>query len=137
MLLHVLQEVRAKAADGLLGELVASQQAFEAESEAETEAEGEEDAAGGKAAKGRAVARALRRCSPLMVSLLLRGGLAARLRCARLVQRATQCVLEHSPLEQSPRPAAFRQPAAAGPVAPPPQQQDNMLPTRAARRPMA
>ncbi len=46
-------------------EVLASQRQFEQESELESE---EEAAADGKAGKGRAVAQALRRCSPLMVS---------------------------------------------------------------------
>ncbi|GAB4814705.1 hypothetical protein N2152v2_001751 [Parachlorella kessleri] len=58
-------DVREKAASGLVEELVASQQQFEQESELESDEE-PAGTANGKGGKGKAVDRALRRCSPLL-----------------------------------------------------------------------
>lgn len=61
------QDAREKAAAALVEALVANQAEFEAESGAEASDEDEAAANGGGGGRGSDVARALRRCSPLMV----------------------------------------------------------------------
>ena len=77
-----LQDVREKATQLLVDALVKNQQEFEAESGAEQSVEEEEAAAatalGG--ARAREVARALRRCSPLLVRVCVHACVPATLR---------------------------------------------------------